>query len=106
MLQCPSVEYLLLTFALPNCYVVNTSALGYLPPNEYEELLNINLHEESLHRTLPSISVKSMVYSPLSPAGYRYESSRRNSQETPSGSDWASTIAATGDCPRYLPEPR
>jgi hypothetical protein len=25
-----------------NCYVVNTSALGYLPPNESEELLNIS----------------------------------------------------------------
>ncbi len=51
---------------LLNCYVVNTSALGYLPPNEFGELLNINQEKELPHRILLSISVKSMECSPLS----------------------------------------
>ena len=62
-------------YKILNCYVVNTSALVYLPPNESGELLNINPHKESPHSTLPSISVKSMVYSPRTRAGYHYESS-------------------------------
>ena len=35
------------------------SALGYLPPNEFEELLNIGLDKELPRRTLLTLSVQS-----------------------------------------------
>ena len=65
-------------------------------PNEFEELPNINLDKELPRRSLCSVSVKSMGCSPLSRAGYRYESSQRDPQGTNSGSDWASKKAAIG----------